>query len=98
MELGAKGEQNTDCIKDVVESIKQKKVDKLAYTTHGVLRVTTIGRYNGTTLGKAGKLFDTFIKDWHEKYDLWLDQLKTHYGLITQLLVRRYDFDYETLP
>ena len=87
MELGSKDQQNIDCINKLVKAIKKFKICKLAYTAHGMFNNNFVHRYNGTTLGLAGKWFDKAIKTWHEDYDRWIRALKYYSGYLTKLLI-----------
>ena len=88
MEFGAKDERNIDCISKVVESITKHRIDKLAYTTHGVFGIDFIKRYNGSSIGWFGRLFDKAIKKWHARYDRWLYKLSRTNTLTRSLISR----------
>ena len=62
MEFGAKDERNMDCISKVVDSITNNRIDKLAYTTHGVFGIDFIKRYNASSIGWFSFLFNKSIK------------------------------------
>ena len=87
MELGEKDEQNIDCINKVVDTIEKLKIDKLAYTTHGMFNANYWQRYNGTSF--LHRMLEESIKGHRDEYDDWLWSLKRGSGHITNLLIRK---------